>query len=167
MEENKTPKPSWKGILIFGIVDFALVLLATRVFNIVFISTGLMIVILTGIVVSVSSIKEDWINGFKMSIIGDIVGLLFQFGAVALYIMSIFSAKILISVGLSKFMGKKRAELDVLLLILYIKSACVRVRVRATVSDYLPWFSLDTVNFLRPLALRDANTRRPLAVAIL
>lgn len=92
MEENKTPKPSWKGILIFGIVDFALVLLATRVFNIVFISTGLMIVILAGIVVSVSSIKEDWINGFKMSIIGDIVGLLFQFGAVALYIMSIFSS---------------------------------------------------------------------------
>lgn len=34
-------------------------------------------------------------------------------------------------------------------------------------SNYLPWFSSDTVNFLRPLARRDANTLRPFFVAIL
>ncbi len=32
---------------------------------------------------------------------------------------------------------------------------------------YFPWFSSDTVNFLRPLARRDANTLRPFFVAIL
>lgn len=33
--------------------------------------------------------------------------------------------------------------------------------------NYFPLYSSDTVNFLRPLARRLANTRRPLAVAIL
>jgi len=32
---------------------------------------------------------------------------------------------------------------------------------------YLPWRSSDTVNFLRPFALREAKTRRPFFVAIL
>lgn len=31
---------------------------------------------------------------------------------------------------------------------------------------FLPWTSSDTVNFLRPFARREANTRRPLAVCI-
>ena len=32
---------------------------------------------------------------------------------------------------------------------------------------YLPWCSSETVNFLRPCARREANTRRPFLVAIL
>ena len=34
------------------------------------------------------------------------------------------------------------------------------------VTDYFPWCSSDTVNFLRPLARREANTRRPFFVAM-
>ena len=34
-------------------------------------------------------------------------------------------------------------------------------------TDYFPWCSSETVNFLRPLARRLANTRRPFFVAIL
>ena len=33
--------------------------------------------------------------------------------------------------------------------------------------NYFPWCSSETVNFLRPLARREANTRRPFLVAIL
>ena len=35
------------------------------------------------------------------------------------------------------------------------------------ITVYFPWCSSDTVNFLRPLARREANTRRPFFVAIL
>ena len=34
-------------------------------------------------------------------------------------------------------------------------------------TDYFPWFSSETVNFLRPLARRLASTRRPFFVVIL
>ena len=38
-----------------------------------------------------------------------------------------------------------------------------------SIKDYflVPQYSSDTVSFLRPLALREASTRRPFAVAIL
>ena len=35
------------------------------------------------------------------------------------------------------------------------------------IGNYFPWCSSDTVNFLRPWARREANTRRPFLVAIL
>ena len=37
----------------------------------------------------------------------------------------------------------------------------------ATLLSYFPWFSSETVSFLRPLARRDASTLRPFFVAIL
>ena len=37
---------------------------------------------------------------------------------------------------------------------------------KPAVADYFPWCSSDTVNFLRPCARREANTRRPFFVAI-
>ena len=39
---------------------------------------------------------------------------------------------------------------------------CLKIR-----WNYFPWFSSETVSFLRPFARRDANTRRPFFVAIL
>ena len=39
-------------------------------------------------------------------------------------------------------------------------------KTKPAVADYFPWCSSDTVNFLRPCARREANTRRPFFVAI-
>ena len=47
-----------------------------------------------------------------------------------------------------------------------IAAFCRRCR-RVRGGDYLPWCSSETVNFLRPWARREANTRRPFFVAIL
>ena len=41
----------------------------------------------------------------------------------------------------------------------YTQFLCVTI-------DYFPWCSSDTVNFLRPLARREASTRRPFFVAM-
>lgn len=88
MENDKTPTPSWKGCILFGIVNLVLVWLCTRL-NILLISVAMMLLLLTGVVVSFQSVKEDWHKGFKLSAVGCVGGLLFHVVAGTLYVISI------------------------------------------------------------------------------
>ncbi|HEZ7990260.1 MAG TPA: hypothetical protein RWO66_04770 [Ruminococcus sp.] len=90
MKEEKEPSPSWKGCIIFSAVNILLVLLCTKL-NVVIISTTLALLIVVGVVVSLQSIKEDWQNGFKLSVIGCVSGLLLNCFAAILYIFNILS----------------------------------------------------------------------------
>ena len=62
--------------------------------------------------------------------------------------------------------SKKAKKEEMKCLILHLLAFSLTVKKRAT-DCYFPWCSSDTVNFLRPLARREANTRRPFLVAIL
>lgn len=86
---NET-KPSWKGCIIFGIINILLVLLCTKL-SIVLVSTAMILLIITGIAVAVKSIKEDSEAGFKLSALGCVVGLLLQCVAGVLYVFNIVS----------------------------------------------------------------------------
>ena len=92
MNENKLeePTPSWKGCIIFGIINILLVLLATNI-RVILISFSLILILIIGIATSVQSIKEDWKMGFKISALGCIVGLLLHLCALALYVWNIAS----------------------------------------------------------------------------
>ena len=88
MESDKTPTPSWKGCILFGIVNLILVWLCTKL-NIILISMVMMLLLLTGIVVSFQSAREDWHKGFKLSAVGCVGGLLFHVVAGTLYVINI------------------------------------------------------------------------------
>lgn len=75
MAENKIPTPRWKGCIIFGIVNIGLVLLCTKL-NIIILSVSLILLIAAGVVTTMQSIKEDWQEGFKLSAVGCVIGLL-------------------------------------------------------------------------------------------
>lgn len=74
-KKNKVPAPRWKGCIIFGLINIVFVLLCTQL-NIVMLSVALILLILAGVVTAIQSIKEDWQEGFKVSAIGCMVGLL-------------------------------------------------------------------------------------------
>ena len=66
-ENNKESKPQWKGCIIFGIINIVFVLLCTKL-NIVMLSVALILLIAAGVVTTIQSIKEDWQEGFKVSV---------------------------------------------------------------------------------------------------
>ena len=84
------PKPSWKGCIIFGIINILLVLLCTKL-SIVLVSTAMILLIITGIAFAVKSIKEDREAGFKLSALCCVIGLLLQCAAAILYVFNIVS----------------------------------------------------------------------------
>ena len=90
-EENKESKPQWKGCIIFGIINIIFVLLCTKL-NIVMLSVALILLIAAGVVTTIHSIKEDWKEGFKLSAIGCVVGLLVNFFAAVLYVFNVLSS---------------------------------------------------------------------------
>ena len=90
-EENKESKPQWKGCIIFGIINIIFVLLCTKL-NIVMLSVALILLIAAGVVTTIQSIKEDWKEGFKLSAIGCVVGLLVNFFAAVLYVFNVLSS---------------------------------------------------------------------------
>ena len=81
-------KSSWKGCIIFGIINILLVLLCTKL-NVMIISTGMMLLIAAGIYVSVQSAKEDFGAGLRAQALGCVVGLLVNAGAAVLYVVNI------------------------------------------------------------------------------
>ncbi|MBR5897506.1 MAG: hypothetical protein IKZ39_07815 [Lachnospiraceae bacterium] len=102
MEENKkTPAPSWKGCIIFGLVVVALVLLATKL-KVVLFSAALILLIVAGIVTSAKSVAEDWKEGFKVSAAGCVIGLLLNCLAAVLYVIGIVSPFVEIIARLKK-----------------------------------------------------------------
>lgn len=92
MNENKLeePTPSWKGCIIFGIINILLVLLATNI-RVILISLSLILILIIGMATSVHSMKADWKMGFKISSIGCVVGLLLHLCALILYVCNIAS----------------------------------------------------------------------------
>lgn len=90
-EHNSQPTPSWKGCIIFGIVNIGLVLLCTKL-QVMILSASLVLMILCGVAVTAQFIKEDWKAGFKMSAIGCSIGFIFQCCACVLYIVNILSS---------------------------------------------------------------------------
>lgn len=87
-ENNKNPKPQWKGCIIFGLINIGLVLLCTKL-NIVMISVAMILLIVVGIGVTFKSIKEDWQEGFKLSTFGCVIGLLLNCFSGILYIYNV------------------------------------------------------------------------------
>ena len=90
-ENNKASKTLWKGCIIFGIINIVFVLLCTKL-NIVMLSVALILLIAAGVVTTIQSIKEDWQEGFKVSAIGCIVGLLLNCFATVLYVFNVLSS---------------------------------------------------------------------------
>ena len=88
MERDKMPAPSWKGCILFGIVNLILVWLCTKL-NSILISVAMMLLLLTGVVVSCQSVREDWHEGFKLSAMGCVGGLIFHVVAGILYVINI------------------------------------------------------------------------------
>ena len=91
--ENEEHKPSWKFCVGIGIVNLILVFLATN-FRIVFLSEGLVIFIIIGIIGSGTFIVQDWKAGFKRSAIGCLVGLVLNGIACEIYVSTILSTLI-------------------------------------------------------------------------
>lgn len=89
-EYGSQPTPSWKGCIIFGIVNIGLVLLCTKL-PVMILSASLILIIVCGVVVTVQFIKEDWKAGFKISAFGCVIGFLFQCCACVLYVVNILS----------------------------------------------------------------------------
>ncbi len=83
-------KPSWKGCIVFGILNILLVLLGTKL-SIVLISTAMILLIITSIAVTAKSVKEDMAAGFRLSALGCVVGLLLQCIAGVLYVFNVVS----------------------------------------------------------------------------
>ena len=86
--EDEEHKPSWKFCVGIGIVNLILVFLATN-FRIVFLSEGLVIFIIIGIIGSGTFIVQDWKAGFKRSAIGCLVGLVLNGIACEIYVSTI------------------------------------------------------------------------------
>ena len=77
--ENEEHKPSWKFCVGIGIVNLILV----------FLSGGLVIFIIIGIIGSGTFIVQDWKAGFKRSAIGCLVGLVLNGIACEIYVSTI------------------------------------------------------------------------------
>lgn len=92
-EKNKIPTPQWKGCIILGLINIGLVLLCTKL-NVIMISASLIIIIVAGIVTAIQSIKEDWQEGFKLSAVGCIIGLLLNCFAAISYVFNILAGVI-------------------------------------------------------------------------
>lgn len=90
-EKNKIPTPQWKGCIIFGIVNIGLVLLCTKL-NVIMISAILILLIAAGVVTTIQSIREDWQEGFKLSVVGCVIGLLLNCFAAVLYVFNILAS---------------------------------------------------------------------------
>ena len=101
MQDSNEAKPQWKGNVIFGLINIALVLLCTKL-NIIMISAAMIILIVVGIVVAFQSMKEDWREGFKASALGCGVGLLLNLFAGFLYVFNILSGFVEMFKGLIK-----------------------------------------------------------------
>lgn len=89
-EKKKISTPQWKGCIIFGIVNIGLVLLCTKL-NIIMLSVSLILLIAAGVVITMQSIKEDWREGFKLSVVGCVIGLLLNCFAAVLYVFNILA----------------------------------------------------------------------------
>ncbi|MBR3635383.1 MAG: hypothetical protein IKN47_04225 [Lachnospiraceae bacterium] len=102
MEENTNEtKPQWKGCVIFGLINIALVLLCTKL-NIIMVSAVMILLIVIGVAVTIQSLKEDWREGFKASAVGCVIGLLLNCFAGVLYIFNILSGLIGMLAGFAK-----------------------------------------------------------------
>ncbi|SEL19426.1 hypothetical protein [Ruminococcus albus] len=86
--EEQNAKSSWKGCIIFGIINILLVFLCTKL-NIMLVSTAMMLLIIVGVAVSAKSVKEDFNAGYKLSAIGCAIGVLLNCGAGVLYVVNI------------------------------------------------------------------------------
>lgn len=100
-ENNNVPKPQWKGCIIFGLVNIGLVLLCTKL-NIIMISVAMILLIAAGVWITFQSIKEDWKEGFKLSVFGCVAGLLLNCFSAVLYVYNILSNLL----GLFSLFGK-------------------------------------------------------------
>ncbi|MBQ3391544.1 MAG: hypothetical protein IJG56_04010 [Clostridia bacterium] len=92
-ERQKAPTPRWKGCIIIGFINIALVFLATAL-GVTLISTALAVFIVIGVLYSLDGVKEDWKAGFKASCFGCIVGFLLNGFAAFLYVSKILSGLI-------------------------------------------------------------------------
>lgn len=101
VEDKKVQTPSWKGCIILGIINIIGVFLCTAL-NLMLVSTPMIILIIVGVGVSISSIKEDYLAGFKISVIGCAIGLLLNLFAGALYVFKILSGVIALFLQLGR-----------------------------------------------------------------
>ena len=104
MQDNNESKPQWKGCVIFGLINIALVLLCTKL-NIIMISAAMILLIVIGVAVTVQSVKEDWREGFKASAFGCVIGLLLNCFAAVLYVFNILSGVIGMIAELTDLIG--------------------------------------------------------------
>lgn len=95
MDDNKSKElsPSWKGSIIFGLINIFLVILCTQI-RIVLFSNAMILLLICGICVTFEFIKTDWREGFKASAIGCVIGLIFHCVASILYVTRILGALI-------------------------------------------------------------------------
>lgn len=95
MDNNKSkePSPSWKGCIIIGLINFFLVILCTQI-RIVLFSNAMILLLIGGICTTFHFIKTDWLEGFKVSAIGCVIGLIFHCVAALLYVTCILGALI-------------------------------------------------------------------------
>ena len=92
-EQYKEPTPSWKGTVIFGIVNIVCVLLATMT-SIVFLSSFLVILLMFGVMFSAKCIVDDWKEGFKTSAFLCVIGTLLNVAAALIYVFTILAVTI-------------------------------------------------------------------------
>lgn len=97
MDNNKSKEatPSWKGCIIFGVINILLVLLCTQLGKMV-LSNSVILLIVAGFVFSIQCIREDWKAEFKASAVGCIIGLVLHCGAAILYVVNILNVAIYI-----------------------------------------------------------------------
>lgn len=88
MKNDNKASSSWKECLIFGIVNILLVILATKL-NIMLISVAIILLIVAGVVVSAQYTRENMNEGYKLSAVGCVIGLLLHCGAGVLYVFNI------------------------------------------------------------------------------
>ena len=87
-KEYKEPTPSWKGTVIFGIVNIVCVLLATMT-RTVFFSSFLVILLMFGVMFSAKCIVDDWKEGFKTSAFLCVIGTLLNVAAALILAVTI------------------------------------------------------------------------------
>ena len=92
-DEYKEPTPSWKGTVIFGIVNIVCVLLATMT-RTVFFSSFLVILLMFGVMFSAKCIVDDWKEGFKTSAFLCVIGTLLNVAAALIYVFTILAVTI-------------------------------------------------------------------------
>ncbi len=87
-KQSKKHIPSWKGCIIFGIINIGCVLLCTKL-GITLISTSLILSLIIGLIISIEGIIADWKKGLKTSSLGCCIGLVIQLLAMKLYVSDI------------------------------------------------------------------------------